>query len=247
VGAANTLWYHPRSVRGQADTFSGLFEAEMPRQTGQIRSSFWSTIFSGLNGTYMADQISGLLSPFLRAQRIRVARPYLRGSVLDFGCGVGVLGSYVRKGDYTGVDIDRECVEIAARNNIGHRCILESELVDSEQFDTIVSLAVIEHVADPAGMLQRFKSMLKPGGHIVLTTPNPLLDAAHGLGARIGLFGEEAHQEHVSLLNSASIRDLARIVDLELSVYHRFLFGANQLVVLAQFGRADGAEGRLGA
>ena len=187
----------------------------------------------------MADQISGLLSPFLRGRRLSAARPFLRGRVLDFGCGVGILGNYVLSTDYVGVDLDRESVEIAARNHAGHRFMLESELDISEQFDTIVSLAVIEHIADPVALLRRFKRLLNPGGHIVLTTPNPMLDAVHGLGARIGLFSKEGHQEHVSLLNRASIGALASAVDLELSLYRRFLLGANQLVVLAQKQRVD--------
>jgi len=37
----------------------------------------------------------GLLSPFLQTQRIAAARPFLRGSVLDVGCGSGDLAAYV--------------------------------------------------------------------------------------------------------------------------------------------------------
>jgi 2-polyprenyl-3-methyl-5-hydroxy-6-metoxy-1,4-benzoquinol methylase len=191
----------------------------------------------------MADQISGLLSPFLRNRRVNVARPFLRGRVLDFGCGGGILGNYILGGDYLGVDLDRETVEIAAQTHIGHRFLLESEFDESEQFDTIVSLAVIEHIADPAALLHRFKDMLKPSGQIVLTTPNPMLDGIHGLGARIGLFSQEGHEEHVSLLNRESIGALARAVNLKVILYRRFLLGANQLVVLAHKGSVDEAAG----
>jgi ribosomal protein L11 methylase PrmA len=62
----------------------------------------------------MADQgTEGLFSPFLRSQRFRAARPYIKGRVLDVGCGTGVLAGIVAADLYVGVDIDEQSLSIA--------------------------------------------------------------------------------------------------------------------------------------
>ena len=45
------------------------------------------------------------------------------------------------------------------------------------RFDTIVSLAVIEHAPDPKGFLMELAGRLEKGGRIVLTTPHPLSES----------------------------------------------------------------------
>lgn len=181
----------------------------------------------------MADQVSGFLSPLLRARRIDAARPYIRGRVLDYGCGVGALGEYVAAGDYIGVGIDPESLEIAARRHPNHHFALEGDLGDRRGFDTIICLALIEHVPSPAELLRSFVPRLSHEGQIVLTTPNPPFEWIHGLGARIGVFGREGHDEHQSLIDEDAIRKLGEEVGLDVKVYRRFLFGANQLAVLS--------------
>ncbi len=79
--------------------------------------------------------------------------------------------------------------------------------------------------------LSNLKSMLAPGGKIVISTPNPALEWAHYLGVSVGLFSRQGHEEHKSLLNRRQIAELASEVGLRLILYRRFLFGANQLAV----------------
>ena len=101
-------------------------------------------------------------------------------------------------------------------------------------FDTIISLAVIEHVPKPADLLLEFKGMLKAHGRIILTTPNPSFDWLHAFGASLGFFSCEAHEEHQSLLNKQALYELQTDTGLKLVRYRRFLFGANQLAVFEQ-------------
>jgi len=44
----------------------------------------------------MADQADGFLSPFLRKKRIEMALPFIKGRVIDIGCGVGKLAIICR-------------------------------------------------------------------------------------------------------------------------------------------------------
>ncbi len=53
----------------------------------------------------MADQTDGFLSPFLRKKRIEMALPFIKGRVIDIGCGVGKLAKYVEAENYVGIDL----------------------------------------------------------------------------------------------------------------------------------------------
>lgn len=179
----------------------------------------------------MPDQISGRLSPWLRRHRVEAVRPLLRGRVLDFGCGTGQLAELVELDEYTGVDIDRESLEIARRRFPDGR-FFESLAEASGPFDTIAGLAVIEHVPRPAQLLAELRELLSPGGRIVLTTPHPLFDWAHRAGAAVGLFSRHAADEHEELIDRRRMEQLATEANLLLISARHFLYGVNQLFVL---------------
>lgn len=173
----------------------------------------------------------GMLSYWLVRRRQQAVRRYLRGRVLDFGCGVGTLAEICDPAGYVGCDTDPRKLEIARRDRPQHR--FEIVLPEGERFDTVAALAFIEHVHDPAGYLRSFAGLLNPGGRIVLTTPHPSLEWVHTSGARIGLFSHAAHDEHEDLIDRARVRELLTGTGMRLAVYRRFLFGANQLFVLS--------------
>jgi 2-polyprenyl-3-methyl-5-hydroxy-6-metoxy-1,4-benzoquinol methylase len=179
----------------------------------------------------MGDQISrGLLSPFLRNQRVAAAIPYIKGRVLDIGCGVGVLASRFPPDLYYGLDIDLESIQLARRTYPRHR--FETVLPTGATFDTIVGLAVIEHIAQPGEILKQLRSRLAPDGKIVLTTPHPAFEWLHMLGSCIGLFSDAAADEHQTLLDEKAMQGLAADAGLEIHISRRFLLGANQLFVI---------------
>jgi 2-polyprenyl-3-methyl-5-hydroxy-6-metoxy-1,4-benzoquinol methylase len=186
----------------------------------------------------MPDQINGKLSPYLREQRFRAAEPYLAtGRILDVGCGIGLLTRYVSADRYLGVDLDAGSVEEARRRNPGYRFLTLDGFAahdPSEQFDTIVGLAVIEHVPDPKAWLDEMKRRLAPGGRMVLTTPHPRLEWAHTVGARLGLFSRAASEEHNVLIDPKLMRRFAGDTGLTVREFKRFLYGANQLFILQQ-------------
>lgn len=178
--------------------------------------------------------LDGVLSPYLRRQRLEAAKPYVKGSVLDFGCGTAEICAFADESSYVGVDIDESILQVARSRFPRARFYTPAEFsaVPASTFDTVTALAVIEHLPDPPGFLREMKKHATPSGRIVLTTPNPMLDWAHGLGARFGIFAKESHDEHQSLLDHAGLNAAAAAAGLKVLTYKRFLFGANQLAVL---------------
>jgi len=179
----------------------------------------------------MADQVQGLLSPWLRKHRILAASPYIRGRVLDFGCGVGALSELCTAADYHGVDRDEESV-IIARSKYPESTF-DTRLSPDVTYDTIVMLAVIEHLQNPKETLSDFRTMLADGGRIVVTTPHPRVDRIHHIGSKIGLFSCDANEEHECLYSLEGMKDLAESAGLGVIAHKRFLLGVNQLFVLA--------------
>lgn len=175
---------------------------------------------------------AGLLTSYLAKSRYAVARPHLRGRVLDFGCANGLLTQWCAPTAYLGVDIDEQSVAASRRERPGFR--FETSLPAGEDFDTIVGLALIEHVKDPADLLRTLGQALRPAGVLVLTTPHPRMEWVHTAGAKVRLFSHEAHEEHEDLLDLPRMKELAAEADLKVCHYQRFLLGANQLFILAR-------------
>ena len=104
--------------------------------------------------------------------------------VVDMACGEG-YGSAVlaqRAARVVGVDANPEAHE-HARLRYGRPGLrFERELVDrfAEPCDAVVFLQTIEHVEEPERVLAHFRSLLRPGGSVYVSTPNVLTLAPPG-------------------------------------------------------------------
>jgi len=106
--------------------------------------------------------------------------------VVDMACGEG-YGSAVlatRADQVTGVDANPEAHEHARlryrRPNLSFERTLVEEFEQGAPWDAIVFLQTVEHVAEPLPLLERFASLLTPGGVACVSTPNRLTLAPEG-------------------------------------------------------------------
>ena len=97
------------------------------------------------------------------------------GRLLEVGCGSGrMLKSMQDKGwDVVGVDPDPIAIKNAkSMGLIVYQGILADQKFEDDSFDAIALSHVIEHVPNPLDLLKECERILKPGGHLVLITPN---------------------------------------------------------------------------
>lgn len=80
---------------------------------------------------------------------------------------------------------------------------------DDDSFDLVWSSEVIEHLADPAQALAELRRVTRPGGDIILTTPNSYM-WLFKLIARVGLTPERIQRDdHLHFFDRADIERLA--------------------------------------
>jgi 2-polyprenyl-6-hydroxyphenyl methylase/3-demethylubiquinone-9 3-methyltransferase len=111
------------------------------------------------------------------------ARAGLAGRrVLDVGCGGGLLaeGMARRGARVIGIDLAPGALEVArlhaleAGVTVDYRQIAAEVLVDSDRgaFDLVTCLEMLEHVPDPAQVVQALARLVRPGGDVVCATIN---------------------------------------------------------------------------
>jgi 2-polyprenyl-3-methyl-5-hydroxy-6-metoxy-1,4-benzoquinol methylase len=115
---------------------------------------------------------------YLTGRVVRLCRELAARRVLDIGCGNGALAAELAAAGFavTGCDDDAGGVEVARKAVPAARFERLSVYDDPARlgesgFDVAVSTEVVEHLFQP-GALPRFAAaVLRPHGHLVLTTP----------------------------------------------------------------------------
>ncbi|MBP9854307.1 MAG: methyltransferase domain-containing protein [Candidatus Omnitrophica bacterium] len=150
---------------------------------------------------------------FLQNYRFKMVRPYLIGDVLDFGGNEGEIKSFVT-GKYTVVNYDHSVME-------------------NVHCDTIISLAVIEHIPidDVYKIFKKFKTILNHDGRIFLTTPTKAAKPVLEFLTFVGILDKANIDEHKYYWSKQDIYDLAQQTGFKVKKYKRFQCGFNQLAI----------------
>jgi len=97
------------------------------------------------------------------------------GSVLEVGCGPGLMLAQFRRRGWRALGIERnEAAAETGRRLLGVEIVATpvEELPEEARFDLIVLFHVLEHIAAPVALLEQCARRLAPGGRVIVNVPN---------------------------------------------------------------------------
>lgn len=112
---------------------------------------------------------------------LKTAKPFEGLRILDIGCGGGLLSEPMARLGATVVGADAAGGNIPVAQlhaeqsglTIDYRhCAAEDLAAAGEQFDVVMAMEIIEHVADPQGFVRTCANLLKPSGLMLCSTLN---------------------------------------------------------------------------
>lgn len=143
--------------------------------------------------------------------------------LLDVGCGTGDFLRLARTRGWqvTGTELSPYAVQAAAVDGL---TVMGGEIWEagfpSDAFDVVTCWHVIEHAADPRRLLEEVRRVLRPGGWLLLATPNledRIFRAAYVLarGRRPPLFEADERELHLFHFSAGTLRRLVAAAGLE--------------------------------
>lgn len=175
--------YYTHEVQPMASVLPGL-----RRYIAESIWAMWLGYREGKTGIGRAviGRVAGLLPPIREVAMLGVMGLHAerRGRLVDVGCGNGQFLARMRSlgWEVLGVEPDSEAARVASER-FGLTVIpstLEEAKLPEASIDAITMNHVIEHVPDPISLLAECRRILRPGGTVVVVTPN-----LQSLGCRV--------------------------------------------------------------
>jgi SAM-dependent methyltransferase len=107
------------------------------------------------------------LNAYMLQATLAHCAPYVRGALLDVGCGQRPYEKtfFAAASSYLGCDY------LSERSRPDVVAPADALPFADETFDTVASTEVLEHVPDPPKALREMRRVLRPSGHLLLSTP----------------------------------------------------------------------------
>lgn len=149
--------------------------------------------------------------------------------IIDVGCGGGILSEGLAKSgaDVTGIDLSEELIDIADLHGLEsgipvHYLKISAEDIASQQpdgFDHVTCMEMLEHVPDPASIIQACATLVKPGGMVFFSTlnrqPKAYLLAIVAAEYVLQMLPKGTHDYH-TFIKPSELSQMARSAGLEL-------------------------------
>ncbi|GAB6070315.1 bifunctional 3-demethylubiquinone 3-O-methyltransferase/2-octaprenyl-6-hydroxy phenol methylase [Thiomicrorhabdus hydrogeniphila] len=141
--------------------------------------------FNRLSNTWwdLQGEFSALhkINPF-RLDFIAKHHQIAEQSIVDIGCGGGILSESLAKSgaDVTGIDLAKDVLTVAKLHGLDTGVKVNYQLIAAEQYaeenpekhDIVTCMEMLEHVPDPASIIQAAAKCVKPGGWVFFSTLN---------------------------------------------------------------------------
>lgn len=170
----------------------------------------------------------------LRANWIDKYSPVAEKTLLDIGCGGGILSeSMAHRGALvTGIDMGATPLEIARLHAMESGLDIDYQLSTAEKlaetlathntpgFDIVACLEMLEHVPDPGSVIAACARLVKPGGHLYFSTinrnPKAFLFAIVGAEYVLNLLPKGTHS-YANLIRPSELTSWVRAAGLQVN------------------------------
>lgn len=134
--------------------------------------------------------------PGLHNRVLRIVELWPRGRTLDAGAGEGALSEKLHQLGFEVVALDKDPTRFKLRDVPVIGGDLSGEIpIESASFDYIICLEVLEHIENPFLMMREFSRLIRPGGRLLISTPNIL-----NLRSRVGFLLRGFHSNFSPLV-----------------------------------------------
>jgi 2-polyprenyl-6-hydroxyphenyl methylase/3-demethylubiquinone-9 3-methyltransferase len=122
------------------------------------------------------------INPVRRQFIIQHAQNIFDKNIIDVGCGGGILAESLAKlgANVTGIDMGAEPLNVAKLHALESNVKVDYQKITAEEkaeqqpehYDVVTCMEMLEHVPDPASIIQACSKMVKPGGYVFFSTLN---------------------------------------------------------------------------
>ena len=179
------IWLNPQPLESEILKAYQTYYTHDHAHGISLRKQLMRDVFLSWHYGYPRQMTGGLLKALLTMLdptvwpwahgQVMYLHPVKNGRLLDIGCGSGEFLERMQGRGWTveGTELDPAAVETAREKGLNVRQgTLHEQQYPDNYFDAITMSHVIEHVYDPLGEMRECYRILKPGGKLVMVTPN---------------------------------------------------------------------------
>jgi 2-polyprenyl-6-hydroxyphenyl methylase / 3-demethylubiquinone-9 3-methyltransferase len=165
----------------------------------------------------------------LRLEFVATRAPIEGKEVLDVGCGGGILSeAMARRGARVlGIDLAQAALEVAELHALDTGVSIRYQLTSAEElartapasFDIITCMEMLEHVPEPGHVIDALARIVRPGGHVFISTinrtPKAFMLAIVGAEYLLRMLPRGTH-EYERFIRPSELADWSRAAGLDL-------------------------------